>query len=324
MDKEVYVPNKQEELVVELPQEEKNEGILQKEEKKEDFVAPERDVGETVEKVDAEKSESFEEDKKAKIIDLGEKIEKSEKVEKEESKKTSGEKEKPRVPTGVKGFDELIEGGFERDSIVLVVGAAGTGKTLLSMQFIYEGTTKFDEPGIFISFEEEEDSLYRHAKQFGWDFKKLENENKFKLLFFKPHQVTKILEEGGGQIRDALEEIGAKRVVIDSITAYGLLFKDEYTRREKVMEFFNLLGKWGITSVVIAEDSPEELESEEGSIAFISDAVVSMFYHHDEEKGIRVHSLEVLKMRGTKHTNKVCAISFEDDGLRIYPDVEVF
>ncbi len=229
-----------------------------------------------------------------------------------------------RVRTGVKGFDELIGGGFERESIVLVVGASGTGKTIISMQFLYKGITDYNEPGVLLSFEEERDQLFKHANQFGWDFEKLEQEGKFRLLVFKPHQVTKILEEGGGQIRDALAEVNAKRIVVDSITAYGLLFRDEYKRREKVLEFFNLLRKWGVTSLVVCEDSPKDVEEQEGSIGFISDAIVSLYYDQDSEKGIRVHSLEVLKMRGTKHTNKVCAVNFEEEGITVYPDVEVF
>ncbi len=234
------------------------------------------------------------------------------------------EKDDSRVATGIKGFDELVDGGFERESIVLVVGSAGTGKTLFGLQFLHEGAVKYNEPGIFLSFEEEQESIYKHAKQFGWDFQKLESERKFRLLAFKPHQVTAILEEGGGQIRDALADISAKRIVIDSITAYGLLFNDEYKRREKVLEFFNLLRKWGVTSLVVCEDDPQKVEKREGSIAFISDAVVSMYYQQDEEKGIRIHSLEILKMRGTKHTNKLCAINFEEEGIVVYPDVEVF
>ncbi len=230
----------------------------------------------------------------------------------------------PRVKTGIVGFDELIEGGFERESIVLVVGASGTGKTLLSMQFLYKGATEYNEPGVFISFEEEREPLYKHAMQFGWDFDALEKKNVFRLLTYKPHQVTKILEEGGGQIRDALAEVGAKRVVIDSMTAYGLLYKDEYKRREKILEFYSLLRRWGVTSIVISEDRPKDVEEEEGGIGFISDAVVSLYYEHDQEKGIRIHSLEVLKMRGTKHTNKICAMNFEKEGITIYPDVEVF
>jgi KaiC/GvpD/RAD55 family RecA-like ATPase len=229
-----------------------------------------------------------------------------------------------RVATGIKGFDELIDGGFERESIVLLVGSAGTGKTLFGMQFLYQGATIYDEPGVFISFEEDKEHLYKHALQFGWDFAKIEKEDKFRLLFFKPHQITTILEEGGGPIRDALADVGAKRIVIDSITAYGLLFNDEYKRREKILEFFTLLRKWGVTSLVICEDNPAKVEKEEGSISFISDAVVSMYYMHDEEKGLRIHSLEVLKMRGTRHTNKLCAINFENEGIVVYPDVEVF
>jgi circadian clock protein KaiC len=229
-----------------------------------------------------------------------------------------------RVKTGVTGFDELISGGFERESIVLMVGASGTGKTIFSMQYLYKGAAEFNEPGVFISFEEDKDQLLKQANQFGWNFEELEKQDKFRLLVFKPHQVTKILEEGGGQIRDALAEISAKRVVVDSITAYGLLFKDDYKRREKTLEFFSLLRKWGVTSIVICEDSPKDVESEEGSIGFISDGILSMYYEHDAEKGIRIHSLEVIKMRGTKHTNKLCAMNFEAEGITVYPDVEVF
>lgn len=291
-----------------------NDGIIVKE-KNEEKVIPQRNIQDSSE--NKELIFDSDESKKEVLSEMKEKL-------KEEINEDLVVEQSKRVKTGIKGFDELIQGGFEKNSNVLIVGAAGTGKTLFGMQFLFDGIKKFNENGVFISFEEDKDSLFSHAKQFGWDFKKFQDEKKFRLIQFKPHQVTKIIEEGGAQIKDVLTEINAKRIVIDSITAYGLLFRDEYERREKILEFFNLLGKWGITSLIIAEDSPEELESEEGSIAFISDAVVSMYYHHDEEKGIRIHSLEVLKMRGTKHTNKICAIDFEENGLRVYPDVEVF
>jgi circadian clock protein KaiC len=229
-----------------------------------------------------------------------------------------------RVKTGIKGFDTLIGEGFEKNSSVLLVGSAGTGKTLFALEFLYRGIVEFDEPALFISFEESKNSIYSHALQFGWDFAKLEEEKKFRFLYFKPHQITSIIEEGGAQIKDVLSEIGAKRLVIDSITSYSLLFPDEYKQRERVLEIFNLLNKWGITSLIIVEKSPYEFEGKEGSLAFISDAVISLFYNYDEEKGLRIHSLEVMKMRGTNHTNKICALSFEEDGIVVYPDVEVF
>ncbi len=229
-----------------------------------------------------------------------------------------------RVKSGIFGFDELIEGGFERDSNILMVGTSGTGKTILGMQFLYYGATLYNEPGLFISFEEEKEALFLQANRFGWDFEKLEREGKVLFLFFKPHQITKVIEEGGGPLRDALLKIGAKRVVVDSITAYGLLFPDKYKRRDSVLEFLFSLKKWKVTSLLLSEDSPKNTESAEGSIGFISDGIIALYYNHDDEKGVRVHALEVLKMRATKHTSKVCAINFEKNGARVYSDVEVF
>ena len=133
------------------------------------------------------------------IIELGSKKEKvhtSSEKEHSEDLRVSGEKIEGRAKTGIKGFDELIEGGFERESIVLLVGSAGTGKTLFGLQFLYEGVTQFNEPGVFISFEQDKESLYKHSLNFGWTFKEIEEQGKFKLLQFKPHQVTAILEGG--------------------------------------------------------------------------------------------------------------------------------
>jgi len=229
-----------------------------------------------------------------------------------------------RVPTGITGLDELIEGGFENGSSVLLVGSAGTGKTLFALQFLYEGAVKYNEPGVFISFEEDKHSLYRHSSNFNWNFKKLEKEEMFKVMKYKPHQVEKLMEEGGGTIRDAIRKMGAKRLVIDSITSYGLLFKDDYQKRENILSFFDLLYKWGCTTLVISELPPKLAEVKEGSVGFLTDAIISLYYSKEENKGVRVHSCEILKMRGTKHTNKLLAIGFEPEGIVVYPEVEVF
>ncbi|MFH1255987.1 MAG: ATPase domain-containing protein [Candidatus Diapherotrites archaeon] len=229
-----------------------------------------------------------------------------------------------RVPSGIIGLDELIEGGFEKGSTVLITGGAGTGKTTFALQFLYFGAKKFKEPGILISFEESRQSLYKHNKEFGWNFEELEREGLFQILEFKPHQVNKLMQEGGGQIKDAIKAMNAKRLAIDSITAYSLLFHDEYQKRENILEFFELLKKWGPTSLIISEMPPKIAEVKEGAEGFLTDAIISLYYSKKEDKDVRVHSLEILKMRGTKHTNKVCALTFEKDGIVVYPEVEVF
>ena len=229
-----------------------------------------------------------------------------------------------RVSSGIVGLDELIEGGFERGSSVLLTGGAGTGKTTFALQFLYAGAKEYNESGVFITFEEDQESLYKHCARFGWDFKALEEKGLFSVLSYKPHQVNKLMQEGGGPIRDAIKAMNAKRLAIDSITAYGLLFQDEYQKRESILEFFDLLKKWGCTSLVISELPPHIAEIKEGSIGFLTDAIIALYYQKREDKDVRVHSLEILKMRGTKHTNKVCALTFESNGVVIYPDVEVF
>jgi len=229
-----------------------------------------------------------------------------------------------RVPSGISGFDELIEGGFEKNSTILVAGSAGTGKTTFGLQFLYYGAVKYNEPGILISFEESKESYYRHNAEYGWNFEELEKKGLFRVLEYKPHQVGRLLEQGGGPIKDAIQQMKAKRLVIDSITSYGLLFKDEYQQRESILRFFELIKKWDCTSIIISEMSPKEAETTKGSVGFLVDAVISLYYEKKEEKDVRVHSLEILKMRGTRHTNKVCALNFEKEGIKIYADIEIF
>ncbi len=242
----------------------------------------------------------------------------------DETKSNQNQNGFKRIPSGIFGFDELVEGGLEKNSTILVTGSAGTGKTTFGLQFLYYGAKTYNEPGILISFEESRESYYRHTKEYGWDFDELEKKGLFRVLEYKPHQVGRLLEQGGGPIRDAIQEMKAKRLVIDSITSYSLLFKDEYQQRENILRFFELIKKWGCTSMIISEMTPKEAESAKGSVGFLSDAVVSLYYEKKGEKDVRVHSLEILKMRGTKHTNKVCALNFEKEGIKIYADIEIF
>ena len=229
-----------------------------------------------------------------------------------------------RIPSGIPGLDDLIEGGFEQGSSVLVVGSAGAGKSLFSLQFLHQGAKDYNEPGIFISFEESRESLYKHSSAFDWDFEALEKRNMFRVMEYKPHQVEKLMQQGGGPIRDAIKEMGAKRLVIDSITSYGLLFKDEYEKRESTLGLFENLKKWGTTNIIISELPPKVAEVKEGSVGFLTDAILSLYYSKQTDSSERVHSMEILKMRGTKHTDKLSALQFEDSGLVVYSDVEVF
>ena len=222
-----------------------------------------------------------------------------------------------RVPTGIPGFDDLVQGGFEEKTNTLVAGYAGTGKTTFSMQFLYNGATQWNEPGVYLSFAESKDSIYNHCMNFGWDFWALEKQGLARHLFYKAHQVNKLLEEGGGTVRDTIAEIGAKRLVIDSITAYGLLFRDDYKQRESLLLFFEMLVKWGCTSLIIAEQLGVG-DARAGEIGFLTDGIIAFSYSQVEDdvgRRTRQHQLEILKMRGTDHYNGTVDLSFTKQGL---------
>ena len=130
-----------------------------------------------------------------------------------------------KTPSGIPGFDELTEGGYEIGSINLVAGPTGCGKTTFIMQFLNNGAVQYNEPGVLISFEEPKDGIYAHMLRFGWDFAALKQQGLFAIITYKPHEVKKLIDEGGGFIWDAINSIGAKRLVVDSLSSYSMLFE---------------------------------------------------------------------------------------------------
>jgi circadian clock protein KaiC len=146
-----------------------------------------------------------------------------------------------RVRTGIEGLDEMLHGGFLPQTANLIEGATGTGKTTLGMQFIYNGITKYNEPGLIITFEEFPQQYYRDAATFGWDFEKLEQEGKLKIVMTSP-EVTKLdLERVGGMIETLVTEMGARRILIDSLSHFERLSSDPVELRTIEYSFINAL-----------------------------------------------------------------------------------
>src|SRR3989344_8635873 len=126
-----------------------------------------------------------------------------------------------RVPTGVINLDPLIEKGLVPKSINLIVGDAGSGKTIFAMQFLMEGLRR-GESCIYITFEEKKDKLYEDMAEFGWDFDKYEKTKDFSYLEYSPEQVKSLIEEGGGTVDQLITKKKVSRLVIDSITSFSL------------------------------------------------------------------------------------------------------
>ena len=226
-----------------------------------------------------------------------------------------------RIPSGIPGFDKIIDGGIQKNSVVMVRGGTGTGKTILGLQYLYHGAKEKNEPGIFISFAESKEAVYEHGSVFGWDFNELEKKNKFVFIKYAPHEVVKIMEEGGGTIRDTIEAIGAKRMVIDSLTAYALLFESEYRSDESILNLFEMLRKWNCTTMVTSETSVYLSQVDSERLGFLTDSIINFYTLRKDIS--RVRALEVVKMRDTNHSTKICLFEINDNGVVVKPDAKI-
>ena len=215
--------------------------------------------------------------------------------------------ESSRVRTGVIGFDELISGGFKRFTVNLVTGGPGSGKTIFAIQYLVNGIEKFDENALYITFEEKKEKLYDDVKSFGWDLERYEKEKRFIFLEYTPEQVKKLLVEGGGIVENIVERYKIKRLVIDSITSFTLLYQDELARKEASLALFELISNWRCTAVITSQESGQDLEYVSDAMGFEADSIILLYYIKSRGRG-RKRALEILKMRGTQHSGKVWII----------------
>lgn len=217
-------------------------------------------------------------------------------------------KEDKRISTGIENFDELIEGGFDKNSVNLLVGSSGSGKSIFGIQFLIEGIKK-NENCLYVTFEEQKAEFFENMKELEFDLAGLEKKEKLFFLEYTPKKVKSMLEEGGGAIENIILEKKIKRVVIDSITSFELLFKNEFEKRSSLLSLFSMLRKWDCTTVLIYQSDPNDKKINPNTLGFESDSLTILYFIRREEE--RKRYLEILKMRGTKHSTKIFEFAIE-------------
>jgi circadian clock protein KaiC len=220
-----------------------------------------------------------------------------------------------RVKSGVPGLDTAISGGFVKGRSTLVCGSYGTGKTTFCLQFLMEGA-KHGENGLYITFEEDPEQIKEEAASYGWDVKKLEAENKLKVIKVAPLELINLVEAGYGQIGDLMKNMKIQRLVVDSIIPFDMVGKDDYERRKYVLDFVGWLKKHGCTALLTMECAPGELTGARFGIAESAVDGIIVLYHPQEKKK-RTRALEILKMRETKHSDWMLDFKISDKGISI-------
>jgi len=222
-----------------------------------------------------------------------------------------------RVKTGIKGLDEMLLGGLLPQTANLVEGPPGTCKSTLGMQFIYNGIRTYNEPGLIVTFEEFPQQYYRDAESFGWDFRQLEREGKLRVIMTSPEVSRADLESVGGTIETLAREMGARRILVDSVSHFDQITEDPVELRAVVYSFVNSLKREGMTSILTRE-SPVLLgadEAEDNTIGFVVDGYILLRYV-EIESAIR-KALLVLKLRGSDHAKDIRQYEITPQGIEI-------
>ncbi len=227
-----------------------------------------------------------------------------------------------KCPTGIKGLDEITEGGLPRGRPTLICGSAGCGKTLLAMEFITRGITEFNEPGVFMAFEENADELAVNVASLGIDVKELIRQKKLAVDYV--HIERSEIEETGEydleglfvRLGNMIDSIGAKRVVLDTIEALFAGLPNEAILRAELRRLFRWLKTKKVTAIITGEQGDKHL-TRHGLEEYVSDCVI--FLDHRLINQVATRRLRVIKYRGSKHGTNEYPTLIDETGLSVMP-----
>ncbi len=227
----------------------------------------------------------------------------------------------PKCPTGIKGFDQITAGGLPKNRITLICGSAGSGKTLLGIDFLIKGAANYHEPGIFMSFEETEEELYKDVASLSLDLQGLVSQKKILLehVLLGRRDIQELdfnLEGLFIRLEHAIDAIGAKRVVLDSIESLFAGLTDAGMLRLEIKRLFRWLKNKHVTAIVTGEPG-EGSYTRHGLEEYISDCIILLDNRVNQEMAIR--RIRVIKYRGSNHGTNEYPFVIDKDGLSVIP-----
>jgi circadian clock protein KaiC len=235
---------------------------------------------------------------------------------------TSTTKSLPKALTGIAGLDQITEGGIPAGRPTLVCGGTGCGKTLLSIQFLVRGAMEFNEPGVFMAFEEKEEELSVNVASLGFDLQKLQQDKLIKLDYVHIDR-TEIEETGeydlGGlfiRLGYAIDTLGAKRVVLDTIENIFLGLSNQSILRSELRRLFQWLKDKKVTTLITGEKGEGTL-TRQGLEEYVSDCVILLDHRITHQISTRL--LRIVKYRGSIHGTNEYPFLIDEDGISVLP-----
>ena len=242
-----------------------------------------------------------------------------------------------KTKTGIVGLDEILEGGLPRNFVHSVLGAPGSGKTIMGGQFLYRGATQYAENGVYVSLEEPTYSFANNMMRFNWNMFDLESQGKLVLVDASPQQ-----EEPGGELKirggvlgtekfdldglvgviaNARKRVAAKRCVIDALSSIQGSYRFESDFRFKLLQFYRALSELELTTLVLTESETPRVERF-GIETILAQG--SFLLHTLHEKETIFQMLEVQKMRGVKVRQRILSYRISPEGFEVRPQEPIF
>ncbi|WP_436923715.1 KaiC domain-containing protein [Halosimplex amylolyticum] len=231
----------------------------------------------------------------------------------------------PRLDVGIDGLDNMIQGGVPLRHLIVIVGGAGTGKTTFGLQFLHHGLEREDtDRGVFITLEQTYDDIMATAAERGWEFERHEEEGNLAVIDLDPVEMANSLDNIRGELPELIEDFGADRFVLDSVSLLEMMYDDVSKRRTEVFDFTQSLKRAGVTTVLTSEANEDNpYASRHGIIEYLTDAVFLLRYVRSETQETRL-AVEIQKIRNANHSRETKPYEITMDGISVYEQANIF
>lgn len=229
-----------------------------------------------------------------------------------------------RIDIGIEGLDEMVLGGVPKRSLMTVIGGAGTGKTTFGLQFLEEAL-KNDQRAVFLSLEQSKEAVITTAEEKGWPFETYNEEGRLAVVSLDPVEMANSLASLRNDLGRLIEDFGADRVVLDSVSLLEMMYDHPAKRRSEVFGFTRSLKEAGVTTLLISEasnDSP--YASRYGIVEYLTDAVFVLQYVRTAEFRETRMAIEIQKIRDANHSRETKPFEITDTGINVYRRASIF
>ncbi|MEF8812897.1 MAG: KaiC domain-containing protein [Halovenus sp.] len=228
-----------------------------------------------------------------------------------------------RIDIGVEGLDDMILGGVPVRHLIVAIGGAGTGKTTFGLQFLHHGLTH-GEKAVFIALEQSRDAIVATANEWGWDFTQYEEQGTLVIVDLDPVEMANSLNNIRDELPQLVQDFGADRLVLDSVSLLEMMYDDQAKRRTEVFGFTRSLKEADVTTFLTSEASETNpYASRHGIIEYLTDAVFVLKFVRGETQETRL-AIEIQKIRNANHSREMKPYELTDEGLSVYQNANIF